>query len=95
MLNKRIDGSQTRVTFRIPAPLKAQTITLVGEFNDWSQTATPLTLTPEGWITTLDLPRGHEYQYRYLADGQTWLNDWSADSYVPNELGGDNSVVKT
>ena len=95
MLQKRPSGPAVRVTFRIPALLKAHTITLVGEFNNWNETATPLAQTPEGWATTLELPANREFEYRYLADGRTWLNDWSADRYVPNELGGDNSVVRT
>ncbi|MBA3470668.1 MAG: isoamylase early set domain-containing protein [Herpetosiphonaceae bacterium] len=95
MLQKRVNGRAVRVTFRIPAPLKAQSITLVGEFNGWNTTEMPLTASTDGWATTIDLPAGQEFEYRYLADGRTWLNDWSADRYVPNELGGDNSVVRT
>lgn len=95
MLQKRVESHAVRVTFRIPAPIQAQTVTVVGEFNNWNPTATPLAKTAEGWATTLDLPPNHEYEYRYLADGRTWLNDWSADRYVPNELGGANSVVLT
>lgn len=95
MLQKRPNGPAVRVTFRIPAPLRAETITLVGEFNNWNPTATPLDKTSEGWAATLELPPNREFEYRYLADGRTWLNDWSADRYVPNELGGDNSVVRT
>lgn len=95
MLQKHTHGPTTAVTFRIPAPLKAKRITLVGEFNNWSETATPLNPSADGWSITLELPQGHEYEYRYLADGANWLNDWDADRYVPNELGGANSVVRT
>ena len=94
MLKKRLEGTVVRVTFNIPAPLTAQTITLVGEFNNWNETATPLLRSGEGWSTTMDLPPNHSFQYRYLADGR-WLNDWSADRYEPNEFGGANSVVYT
>lgn len=94
MLSKQCRGPTTHVTFRIPLPLTATHVTLVGEFNGWNETATPLQRTPEGWSTTLELPRGRTFQYRYLADGR-WLNDWAADHYVPNELGGDDSVVRT
>jgi len=41
------------------------------------------------------LSAGREYQFRYLVDGQDWYNDWQADKYVPNNFGGDNSVVVT
>jgi hypothetical protein len=43
----------------------------------------------------LELEAGKAYQYRYLVNGTDWYNDWRADHYVPNEYGGDNSVVIT
>ncbi len=95
MLRKQKLGATTTVTFSIPAIIKASTVTVVGEFNGWNETATPLNKTTDGWTITLDLPRGREYQYRYLADGHVWMNDWNADYYVPNALGGDDSVVRT
>jgi 1,4-alpha-glucan branching enzyme len=84
-----------RVTFSMPAGIWADTIYLVGDFNGWDQTATPLRLTEHGWLVALDLEMGQEYQYRYLVNGTDWYNDWRADRYVPNEYGGDNSVVAT
>ena len=95
MLRKSTAGTITSVTFSIPVPLKAETITVVGDFNGWSHTATPLRKNLDGWSITMELPTGKQYEYRYLADGETWLNDWAADLYLPNELGGDNSVVRT
>jgi hypothetical protein len=35
------------------------------------------------------------YRFRYLLDDERWENDWSADDYVANEFGGDDSVVHT
>jgi hypothetical protein len=29
----------------------------------------------------------------YLVDGERRQNDWAADSYAPNEYGGDDSVL--
>jgi hypothetical protein len=43
---------------------------------------------------TIDLDCDREYQYKYLIDGKTWENDWSADKYIPSPVGdGENSVV--
>ena len=39
------------------------------------------------------LEPGRSYRFRYLLDGTRWENDWAADAYVPNEYGGDDSVV--
>jgi 1,4-alpha-glucan branching enzyme len=82
------------VTFSMPASIGAKMFHVVGDFNDWSTTATPLNLSEEGWCVSLELDAGRSYQYRYLVDGR-WFNDWKADGYEPNEHGGDNSVVVT
>jgi 1,4-alpha-glucan branching enzyme len=84
---------KVRVTFTMPAGIWADTIHLVGTFNNWSKTATPLQLGEHGWSTALELENGKSYQYRYLINGTDWYNDWRADRYEPNEFGGDNSVV--
>jgi len=51
---------------------------------------------PEGvWRVAVELPSGREYSFRYLVDGVHWLNDPSADRYVPNPFGSENSMVVT
>ena len=84
-----------RVTFFLPVFYEAACVHLVGDFNGWCESATPMSRTSLGWQVTLSLPPGKAYQYRYLVDDGTWLNDWHADHYLPNELGGDNSVILT
>lgn len=88
---------QANVTFELPAEAAegASKVTLVGEFNDWSETATELKKLKSGvFKTTLKLETGKEYQFRYLIDGEKWENDWAADKYVANEISFDeNSVV--
>ena len=42
---------------------------------------------------TMKLEAGKEYRFRYLIDGSRWENDWSADRYVPNRYGTDDSLV--
>jgi hypothetical protein len=37
---------------------------------------------------------GTDTQFRYLVDGQNWINDDAADKYVPSGVSADfNSVV--
>lgn len=96
MITKRLGPEGTvRVTFALPAAIWADSICLVGDFNGWDERATPLRQTDSGWMATVELEPGRSYQYRYLLDGEEWHNDWSADRYVPNAFGGDNSVVIT
>jgi len=86
-----------RLTFILPPAIWAETVHLVGEFNNWNKTSHPLTWDrqEEVWKITLDLPKGREYQFRYLVNGAEWHNDWHADKYASNLFGGDNSVVTT
>ena len=35
------------------------------------------------------------HEYRYLVDGETWINDTEAETYTPNPYGSDNCVVTT
>jgi 1,4-alpha-glucan branching enzyme len=88
-------SGKLRVTFSMPAGIWADTIHLVGDFNGWNKTATPLRLNGHNWSVSLELDTEQCYQYRYLINGTDWYNDWRADAYRPNDLGGDNSVVMT
>ncbi len=72
----------------------AETIYIVGEFNNWSETANPLKKFKNGnFKTTIDLEKGKKYQFKYLVDGTKWINDENADMYIPNNFSGENSVV--
>ncbi len=86
-----------RVTFRLPsvAAVKAQSVHIVGDFNDWNIHGSPMKKTQNGDYTiTLDLTPGKEYHFRYLIDESKWENDWNADKYVRSPYGdSDNSVV--
>jgi 1,4-alpha-glucan branching enzyme len=83
-----------RVTFELPADAGGQRVHLCGDFNEWSLTATPLARRKDGrFSTTLTLPAGRAYRYRFLVDEERWENDWSADTYLPNPFGSEDSVV--
>ncbi|MFQ6058911.1 MAG: isoamylase early set domain-containing protein [Anaerolineae bacterium] len=98
MITKAPSQDETRVwvTFELPACLWIESAYLVGDFNDWDETAFPFRRgrNDETWHVTLELERGREYQFCYLINGE-WHNDWHADKYAPNAYGGDNSVVVT
>jgi len=86
-----------KVTFRLPrvAAPHAKSVCIVGDFNNWSIHAHPMTKLKNGdYSITLDLEPGREYQFRYLIDESRWENDWHADKYVRSPYGdSDNSVV--
>ena len=89
-------GLRSRVTFTLPDCIWADQIHLVGDFNDWNPTSHPLHHHRDGsWSITIDLKPGQEYQFRYLVNGEQWVNDCRADDYVANSHGSHNSVVVT
>jgi 1,4-alpha-glucan branching enzyme len=98
-LTKKILKSKpiTKVTFRVPseAAPSAEAVFLVGDFNEWSPRATPMSRLKNGeFKVTLDLETGRDYSFRYLIGGEKWENDWAADRYVPSGIAGaENSVV--
>lgn len=82
------------IIFELPACIWADHITLVGDFNQWNETATPMTQDHEGvWRVQIDLPYGSHCEFRYLIDGE-WKTDYHADGFVSNRFGSDNSVVR-
>lgn len=86
-----------KVTFRLPADIAnaAQEANVVGEFNNWDVTATPMKRLKDGTFTiTIDLERDREYQFRYLLDRKQWENASNADRYVTTPFGDSfNSIV--
>ena len=98
MLEKRPSESEGKiiVTFTLPGEIGAGSAAVVGEFNGWSHTASPMRRmngdTP-GFVASIVLEGGRAYRFRYLMDGERWENDWAADDYVPNQYGGNDSVV--
>lgn len=85
-----------RVRFILPSSTWASSVHLVGDFNDWNYTSHPFGSDRDGnWSITMDVPTGRAYQFRYLIDGQDWINDGQADAYIYNQYGSDNCVLIT
>ena len=71
----------------------AKQVSLCGEFNGWSPSATPMKRHDDGhWETTVALVSGR-FQYKFIVDGE-WITDPAAQKNVPNEHGSLNSVVE-
>lgn len=87
-------GTVCRVTFKYENEEKARTAVLAGDFNDWSLRETPMKKLKDGsFSATVSLEVGQSYSFRYVLDGNVWVNDTAADRYIPNEYGEENSVV--
>jgi hypothetical protein len=104
----RAPTAQSAVTADVPAALaagaramqfvvlapRAASVALVGDFNDWSETATPMARA-EGnglWSVTVPLEPGR-YRYSFLVDGTRWEPDPEAPRALDDDFGRPNSVV--
>ena len=87
-----------KVTFKLSKEqaLSADSVRLVGDFNEWDILSTPMKkLKNGGFTTTVNLANESQYQFRYLLDDKEWENDWEADAYIPSPVScADNSVVQ-
>ncbi|MBE0410364.1 MAG: isoamylase early set domain-containing protein [Anaerolineales bacterium] len=88
------DGKTCRITFEIPAGSNAENAYLCGDFTEWEKTCITMKRQKDGsFKSSVTLKAGQEYYFRYLLDDDRWMNDETADKYVPNPFGSDDSVV--
>jgi serine protease AprX len=72
----------------------AHSVSLAGDFNGWSQRATPLERNESGlWFTEIVIPQAGRFEYKFVIDGQRWLEDPSNGMKAVNNYGGLNSVL--
>lgn len=86
-----------KVTFKLAKgiAINAAKVELLGDFNNWSPEVNVLEGAKDGsYKTTLDLETGKSYAYRFLIDGEKWVNDDAPDAFADAGIGGEmNSVV--
>ncbi len=87
----RADAGQL-TQFVLVAP-EASAVTVVGDFNDWSMSATPLERAERDglWYVTVPLVPGR-YRYAFVVNGTVWRSDPEAPA-GEDEFGRSNSVV--
>ncbi|NOZ60064.1 MAG: hypothetical protein GXO74_00130 [Calditrichaeota bacterium] len=69
-------------------------VSVAGEFNNWSANATPLhDYNHDGvWTAWVNLDPG-EYEYKFVVNGKHWIPDPTNDRKVPDGWNGYNSVI--
>jgi 1,4-alpha-glucan branching enzyme len=92
-----LGNGRVRVTFRVSHVIWADSIALVGEFNGWDPHSLPLRQShAEGdWSVIVELEAHHTYRFRYLVNGEEWMDDDHCDGYEPNIYGSSDSIVRT
>ena len=72
----------------------AESVSVAGDFNGWSQGATPLKQNVSGlWFAEIAIPRAGRFEYKFIINGQHWIEDPSNGMKAPNNYGGLNSVL--
>lgn len=86
-------GGDVKVTFILRTDGAGDPTVVVGDFNDWDPTATPLRRRRDQLSATVSVASGRRYAFRYLTEGGRWFNDEAADDYESNAYGGTDSVL--
>ncbi|MBZ4650613.1 isoamylase early set domain-containing protein [Thermosipho sp. (in: thermotogales)] len=69
-------------------------VMIAGDFNNWDAEDLEMYDIGDGWWeAALELDSG-VYQYKFVVNGETWVEDPNAFAYLPDGFGGKNSVLK-
>lgn len=85
-----------KVTFSLPkeAVNGGSDVRILGDFNNWAwEKGVGMKASKSEYKAVVELTAGQQYEFRYLIDGTTWVNDWKADAYLTTPFGVENSVV--
>ena len=83
-----------RVSFSLPLAETPDTVSVVGDFNDWDPAVHQLRKRSNGTRSvTIDLTQGETYAFKYLGAGGQWLHEPEAEA-APNEWGEHNSLLE-
>lgn len=87
-----VDSVQV-IQFVLVAP-GAQTVALVGDFNDWQAGATPLRAAAAGRVWSVEVPlAAGRHRYAFVVDDDRWVPDPSAPRAPGDDFGTPSSVV--
>lgn len=85
------DKKSCKVTFTLPTLFEQsfEVASVVGDFNNWDANSNFLIKDNKTGLysTIIELEAGKEYRFRYVVDGQTWVNDPEADNFEPTPFG--------
>ena len=81
------------VTFSLAAP-EAESVALVGDFNDWNPESSKMIRTKGNWEIKVKLKKEQVYTYNYVINGQEWITDPNSLLNVDDGFGGESSILK-
>jgi 1,4-alpha-glucan branching enzyme len=71
----------------------AETVEILGLNNDWENSVVMSKKKDGTFSTEVSLPKDSAHQFKYRVNETLWLDEPEADSQVPNEFGGSNSLI--
>lgn len=87
-----------KIDFTLPEEITnhARKVSIVGDFNEWHPDKNPMKRDKTGKFKgSVELPAGHDYQFRYLIDKYNWETDWETDGLAETPYSETyNSVIK-
>jgi 1,4-alpha-glucan branching enzyme len=91
---KAVDrGTRVKVTFTLPNS-GPQRVVVVGDFNHWDISATPMRKRGDVRSASVTLDTGRRYAaFRSLDESGHWFNDDHADELESNAFGGTNCII--
>jgi glycosidase len=87
------EGDPCTVVFTYPLG-NEKSVELRGDFQPdaWNK-GVPMLIDGGEWRTSISAKNGQSIQYKFVLDGQTWVQDPKNESTVPDGQGGVNSLV--
>lgn len=73
---------------------RAESVSVAGDFNGWNHVATPLKRNSDGlWSTAIVVAGAARFEYKFVINGNRWMEDPSNGMKAPDHYGGLNSVL--
>ena len=82
---------QPNYTFRLEGYADAKTVSLAGDFNDWTPDGLQMKRVDDAWTFRVHLSVG-KHLYKFIVDGR-WIKDPANPLWEENEYNTDNSVL--
>lgn len=93
VLAARPAAAQIRHTFQYMPPTTAQSVSVVGSFNQWDKSANPMAFLNGRWTATIDLPPGL-HSYKFVVNGTEYVTDPNAPATGDDGFGGQNGLLR-
>ncbi|MEP6616055.1 MAG: isoamylase early set domain-containing protein [Ginsengibacter sp.] len=87
---KTKDYCKVKFTFK---PENAENVEILGLNGDWKNSIVMSKKKDGTFNSDVSLQKNTQHQFKYLVDETIWLNEPEADSEIPNDFGGSNSVL--